>query len=118
MLKIAVVDDEQGILLSLRLFLEMEGHSPLMFTSPRQALEVLFREKVDLIIIDMRMPEMSGEEMALCLRKNPITRNTPIILFSAHETLSEVAARVGAQGILEKPFQFEKLNRMIKSVAR
>ncbi|MCR4440562.1 MAG: response regulator [Peptococcaceae bacterium] len=118
MLKIAVVDDEQGILLSLSLFLEMEGYSPLVFTSPLKALEVLSKEKVDLIIIDMRMPEMSGEEMALCLRKNPFTKNIPIILFSAHETLPEVASRVGAQGILEKPFQFEKLNRMIKSVTR
>jgi len=117
-LKIAIVDDEKGILLSLSLFLEMEGHTPLIFSSPLKALKAITSDKVDLIILDMRMPEMSGEEMAKVLKKHKETRDIPIILFSAHETLPEVAARVGAQGILEKPFQFDKLNRLIKDITR
>ena len=118
MLKIAVIDDEKGILLSLRLFLEMEGFTPLLFSSPRKALDTLTsnKEKVDLIIIDMRMPEMSGEELALALKSSVATRDIPIILFSAHETLQEVAERVGAQGILEKPFRFDKLKQLIKEI--
>lgn len=116
-MRIAVVDDEQGILLTLRLFLEMEGHTPLVFSSPIEALSVLSTEPVDLIILDMRMPEINGEEMAIRLRNHPATRETPIILFSAHESLTDVAVRVGAHGILEKPFQFDKLNRLINSVA-
>lgn len=116
MLKIAVIDDEKGILLSLRIFLEMEGHNPLLFSSPRQALKTLTAEKVDLIIIDMRMPEMNGEELALKLKSEATTREIPIILFSAHETLSEVAARVGAQGILEKPFRFDRLKQLINEI--
>ena len=116
MLKIAIIDDEKGILLSLRLFLEMEGYSPLLFSSPREALKTITQEKADLVILDMRMPEMSGEELAIALRENETTRDIPIILISAHETLQEVAARVGAQGILEKPFQFDKLGRLIKEI--
>jgi len=113
MLNIAVVDDEKGILLSLGLYLEMEGHQALTFSSPLEAIKEITSTKVDLIILDMRMPEMSGEQVAYTLKASPETRDIPIILFSAHETLSEVAARVGAQGTLEKPFQFSKLNELI-----
>lgn len=108
-----MVDDEKGILLSVSLFLQMEGHTAITFLSPLDAYKCIPVECVDLIILDMRMPEMSGEELAVRLRRNQATKHIPIILFSAHETLSEVAARVGAQGILEKPFQFSKLKELI-----
>lgn len=116
-MRIAVIDDEPGILLTLRLFLEMEGHTPLLFSSPIKALEEIIKKSVDLIILDIRMPELSGEELAGILKKNPRTCNIPIILLSAHETLPDVALRVGAYGTLEKPFQLEKLNNMIKRIA-
>lgn len=115
-MKIAIVDDEPGILLALRLFLEMEGHSPLLFSSPLEALKTLQKETADLIIIDMRMPEMDGEELARRLKGNEKTKEIPLILFSAHETVSEVAVRVGAYGVLEKPFNFEELSKLIQSV--
>ncbi|WP_051966218.1 response regulator [Thermanaerosceptrum fracticalcis] len=114
-MRIAVIDDEKGILLSVSLFLELEGHTPLTFSSPLEALKSINGENVDLIILDMRMPEMNGERVANLLKANPETRNIPLILFSAHESLPEVAERVGAQGILEKPFHFEKLNDLINS---
>lgn len=113
MLNIAVIDDEKGILLSLGLYLEMEGHQALTYSSPLQALQEIAEHKVDLIILDMRMPEMSGEEVAYNLKAKQETKDIPIILFSAHETLTEVAERVGAQAVLEKPFQFSKLNELI-----
>ena len=113
MLNIAIIDDEKGILLSMGLYLEMEGHQAITFSSPLDAINKIPTTKVDLIILDMRMPEMSGEEVANILKAKQETKDIPIILFSAHETLPEVAARVGAQGVLEKPFQFSKLNELI-----
>ncbi|PKM88294.1 MAG: response regulator [Firmicutes bacterium HGW-Firmicutes-12] len=115
-IKIAVIDDEQGILLTLQLYLEMEGFIALVFSSPIEALKVINSENVDIIILDMKMPEMDGEELAKIFKRNQETKDIPIILFSAHETVSEVAIRVGAYGILEKPFQFEELNKMIKEI--
>lgn len=112
-MRIAVIDDENGILLSMSLFLEMEGHTALTYSSPLTALKEIPQNCVDLIILDMRMPEMSGEEVARFLKSNPETKDIPVILFSAHESLPEVAARVGAEGTLEKPFQFSKLNEII-----
>ena len=112
-MRIAVIDDEKGILLSVSLFLESEGHIPLTFSSPLEALRSINGDNVDLIILDMRMPEMSGERVANLLKANPATKNIPLVLSSAHENLSEVAERVGAQGILEKPFGFDALNELI-----
>lgn len=117
-MKIAIVDDEQGILLTLKLYLEMEGYIPLVFSSPLEALRVLNIEKVDMIILDMRMPEMGGEELARILKKSTFTKDIPLVLFSAHEMLDEAAERLGAYDILEKPFQFEELDRIIQSVAK
>lgn len=112
-MRIAIIDDEKGILLSLSIFLEMEGHVPITFSSPYEALEKIPDKNLDLIILDMRMPEMNGEQVAQILKKDPKTKNIPLILFSAHETLPEVASRVGAEGILEKPFKFSKLEALI-----
>lgn len=112
-MRIAVIDDEKGILLSMSLFLEMEGHTALTYASPLEAIREIPKNSVDLIILDMRMPEMSGEEVAHYLKGNVETKGIPVILFSAHESLPEVAARVGAEGTLEKPFQFSKLSELI-----
>ena len=117
MLKIAVIDDEEGILLSMSLFLEMEGHQPYVFSSPIKALDTLSEEEVDVIILDIRMPEMNGEELALRFKANAQTKDTPLILFSAHDTLPEIALKVGAQGILEKPFHFEKLIHLLNNLS-
>ena len=115
-MKIAVIDDEEGILLSLSLFLEMEGHQTYVFSSPKKALTVLSEEEVDLIILDIRMPEMNGEELALRFKATTLTKDTPLILFSAHDTLPEIALKVGAQGILEKPFHFDKLIHLLNNI--
>jgi CheY-like chemotaxis protein len=117
-LKIAIVDDEKGILLSLSLFLEIEGHVPITFNSPLRALKIIPKEDVDLIILDMRMPEMNGDDVALALKGNSLTKNIPIILISAHNNLVEIAEKVGAQGVLEKPFQFNKLMELISKYER
>ena len=115
-MKIAVVDDEEGILLSMKLFLEIEGHQPVVFSSPKKAWETLSKEKVDLIILDIRMPEMTGEELAIKFKETELTKKTPIILFSAHDTLPEIALRVDAYGILEKPFHFDKLLHLLNNL--
>lgn len=112
-MRVAIIDDEKGILLAMGLYLELEGHTPLTFSSPKKALRALREDRVDLIILDMRMPEMNGEEVALHLKQDIRTKNIPLILFSAHESLPAMAARVGAEGFLEKPFQFEKLKSLI-----
>jgi len=117
-LKIAVIDDEEGILLSMKLFLEIEGHEPYIFSSPKRALAELSQQPVDLIILDIRMPEINGEELALRFKALEITKNTPLVLFSAHDTLPETALRVGAQGILEKPFHFDKLLHLLKTIVQ
>lgn len=112
-MKIAIIDDEKGILLTLRLYLETEGYTVLTFSSPLEALRVVPEENVDLIIIDQRMPEMNGEQVALFFRNNEKTKEVPLVLTSAYETLPEVAERVGTKNYLEKPFQFTKLHEII-----
>ena len=113
LLKIAVIDDEKGILMATSIFLEMEGHQPYTFSSPIQALDTLTKIKVDVIILDLRMPEMNGEQLAYKLKSLPETRDIPIILCSANDTAAEIAERIGAQGVLEKPFQFSELIELI-----
>lgn len=116
-MRIAIVDDEKGILLSLGTYLQIKGHKTYTFDSPLEAVKKIPELEINLIILDMRMPMMNGDELACYLKSHPKTRHIPIILFSANATLSEIAEKVGAQGILEKPFRFEKLDYLIEELA-
>jgi len=112
-LNIAVIDDEKNLLLSLKLYLEIIGHNAYTFYSPREALKEIPLNKIDLILLDLQMPEMTGEQVATVLKSKEATKDIPIIIFSAVENLEEVAVRVGAEGVLQKPFQFNKLEELI-----
>ena len=116
-MKIAIVDDEKGILISLGAYLQLKGHKTYTFDSPLEAVKTIPELEINLIILDIRMPKMNGDELACFLKSQPKTRHIPIILYSANATLAEIAEKVGVQGILEKPFHFEKLDYMIKKLA-
>ncbi len=116
-MKIVIVDDEKGILLSLGIYLQMKGHNTYTFDSPLKAIKSIPELEINLIILDMCMPNMNGDELAYHLKSNPKTRHIPIILFSANDTLTEIAEKVGVQAILEKPLHFEKLDYLIEELS-
>lgn len=105
MTKILVVDDEASILRSTQLLLMDMGFEVATCADQAQVLDSIRREKPDLLLQDVRMPGLDLERLVGAIRADPLFSKLPILLFSASMDLDEIQERVGAAGILEKPFK-------------
>jgi CheY-like chemotaxis protein len=112
MTKVLVADDSETILLLLRTRLEMEGYDVRTASDGQEVVEKLAEagdDEPDLILLDAMMPRMSGLDVLRTLRGEG--RDIPVLIVSAHradETLNE-AERLGADGCVPKPIDFDDL---------
>jgi CheY-like chemotaxis protein len=103
--KILVVDDESIICSIADEILTSAGHEVLNAANGEQALRLVHDERPDLILLDLIMPRMSGFEFIAEIRKNPRTRDTPILILSVLVSKKETDAYIlelDAQGFLDK----------------
>ena len=100
---IALVDDDQNILVSVSMALEAEGFKVNTYTDGATALEGMGRQPVDLAILDIKMPRMDGMELLSHIRENSAL---PVIfLTSKDEEIDEIAGlQIGADDYIKKPF--------------
>jgi len=115
---ILLVDDDIDLRGILHRFLERSGLSVATAGNGREALERLEIQRVDLLLTDLMMPEISGIELIQTVRLRNLS--IPIIAMSADADLRndgslELAALAGAQVVLEKPFA---MNRLIRELQR
>jgi len=113
--KILVVDDEVSILRSTQLLLEDMGFEVVTTSDHTEVVEIARRERPDLVLQDVRMPGLDLDKLVGSLRSEPALRSLPILLFSASMDLGETAQRVGAEGILDKPFKPREVLDAVKS---
>jgi class 3 adenylate cyclase len=101
-----VVDDDAMNRDLLLRRLERQGHTVLVAENGRQALERLEAAKVDLILLDILMPEMDGLQTLERLKANEVQRHTPVIMLSALDEIDRVVRciEVGADDYLSKPY--------------
>ena len=112
--KILIVDDEEAMLVAMEAVLLRLGHPVLKASNGTQALEVLAAEDVDMLISDMRMPQMTGDELlAEVKQKYP---KLPVVMITAYGTIDQAveAMRNGAQDFITKPFSAEDLERVVE----
>ena len=105
MTKILVVDDEVSILRSTELLLMDMGFDVVTTSDHTSVVELARREKPDLLLQDVRMPGLDLDKLVASLRAEASLKSLPILLFSASMDLGETAVRVGAEGVLDKPFK-------------
>ena len=105
MTKILVVDDEASILRSTQLLLADMGFEVVTCADQANVLDTLRRERPDLLLQDVRMPGLDLDRLVRSIRQDAGLAKLPILLFSASMDLDEIQERVGASGILEKPFK-------------
>ena len=118
--RILVVDDSSSIRELLKLALEGENYNVVMGEDGLDALKHLDGTHFDLVITDLHMPNMNGMELIHEIRNINQYKYTPI-LFLTTETKTELkikAKKEGATGWLTKPFDNEKLKRVVKRVLR
>ncbi len=110
--RVLVIDDEPYIGRIIQLKLETGPYSVELFHDGRNALERLRTdERVDLVLLDIMMPHMSGLEVLEALRELPHHARTAVIMLTAkgHDADRERAARLGVSDFLIKPFSPKKL---------
>lgn len=117
---ILAVDDEEHILELITYNLEKDGYKVLKATSGEEALDILSREFVDLVLLDWMLPSMDGIEVLRNIRSNAALTSMPVIFLTAkNDEISKVVGlEVGSDDYLVKPFGVHELLARIKAVLR
>lgn len=110
-IRILVADDNRDLVLSLSRLLELMGHSVSPAYCAREALDVLDEVPVDLVLSDIRMPDVDGFDLLRVLRHR--FRSLPVILMSGLPITSEDIVPLHAS-IVQKPIDINELERLIQ----
>ena len=115
MKSILVVDDEQDIILALKILLAEEGYEIFTAHNGREALERLAEKIPDIMLIDVMMPILSGPETIVRMRADAGYANIPVVVMSAIKPKADLdKLKVGA--FIRKPFEIELLLQTLDQV--
>ena len=109
--KILIVDDVMSNVLLLKVLLTNEKFQIATASNGRQALDQVIKEKPDLVLLDVMMPDMSGFEVSQQLKANPEMAEIPIIFLTALNSTADIVKgfQVGGNDFISKPFNKEEL---------
>ncbi len=113
---VLVIDDEESFRTLIIRFLKPEGYRVLQASSGREGLSLLSDHSVDLILLDLKMPEMNGPEfLRRCRKTNP---NLPVIIVTGYpdSDLMAEAMRYGPITLVAKPIEREQIMQAVGSV--
>lgn len=115
--KVLVVDDEPKIIEVVKSFLESKGFTVFAAENGKQALEIFERGNIALIVLDLMLPDMTGEEICMQIRKKS---RVPIIMLTAkiEEVDMLTGLNIGADDYITKPFSLKALYARIEAVLR
>lgn len=115
--KILVCDDEQDIVRAIQIYLSAEGYEIFTANDGLEALDILKREEIHLVIMDLMMPNMDGISAILKIREE---HNIPIIILSAKSEITDkiIGLNVGADDYITKPFNAIELVARVNSTLR
>ena len=112
--RILIADDEKNIREGLAAALELDGHEAVLASDGEEALKKFLKGDVDLVLSDLRMPGMAGEELLeKILLESPLT---PVIILTGHGTVETAvkAMHLGAWDFLTKPVNLDYLSLLVK----
>lgn len=113
---VLVVDDTKNIKNLLTTCLTLNGYSVLTASNGFDAIEILKKNKVNLVFLDIKMPELSGTEVLKRIRAMGI--DTPVIIMTAFATVKNAVecTKLGAVIYLQKPFTTDKVKSVLKEI--
>lgn len=115
--KVLVVDDEVKILEVIKSFLESKGYAVYTAENGRQAFSIFEKETISLVILDLMLPDIPGEEICMSLRHKS---RVPIIMLTAKAEEESVlrGLGIGADDYMKKPFSLKELSARIDTIIR
>jgi len=120
MTKILVVDDEEGILELLDEDLSDDGFDVISANNGASALAQIYRERPDIVLLDLNIPEVNGYEVLREIRDAATTKNLPVILLTAVSPTEgeQAAVELGANHYVTKPCKLSSLRAVIRVAMR
>ncbi|HIE37774.1 MAG TPA: response regulator [Anaerolineales bacterium] len=120
MLRILVAEDEKDIRELIAFTLRFAGFEVLLAVNGIEAVELAETEQPDLIILDVRMPRMTGYEACRQLKENPQTSAIPVVFLSAKGQEVEIQQGLdsGAEEYILKPFAPDELTDQVRDILR
>ena len=117
---ILAVDDEIHILELLKYNLETNGYYVITVETGEEALELLEREKIDAVLLDLMLPKIDGLEVLRRIRNTKKIKKIPVILLTAKsdEFNKVLGLETGADDYIAKPFSIRELQARVKAVLR
>ncbi|MGK7392046.1 MAG: response regulator [Candidatus Cyclobacteriaceae bacterium M2_1C_046] len=113
--KVLIFDDERDILevteLALGRYYKVKG-----WDNVDNPVAVVKDFQPDLILMDIWIPEIGGEEATKRLKQDDETKDIPVVMFSANQEIQEIADRAGADGFIKKPFNLKALKEYIDTI--
>lgn len=112
---ILIVDDEPNIVMTLEYFLSSKGYKVSIGRDGTEALEALERERFDLVLLDITMPDVNGYEICERIKNHPEWKETIVVFLSAKSKQSDIekGMALGAEDYIVKPFSTKQLSSRI-----
>lgn len=111
-----ICDDDPGILEMMEIIMEDYGYEVCTEANSMQLLKTIEREKPDLLLLDIWMPVLSGDQVLKNLRANSVFHCLPVIMYSASNEGAAIAKKSGSDDYLSKPFDIDILFEKIKNL--
>lgn len=118
MIPLLLLEDEARVASFVSRGLQAEGYAVTQVARGREAIEAALREAFDLIVLDIKVPDMSGLDVCAALRKAGL--GTPILMLTARDSVQDVVEGLerGADDYLTKPFDFDELLARLRALRR
>lgn len=117
-LTLMIVDDDPQLIRVLSMFFDSEGYNVIQAADGREALMLLSEYTPDLILLDLIMPEVGGEEVVKQVRAKYQSSRIPIVIFTAADTREEELRAAGADTFIIKPFSLDGLRDVVHEAIR
>ncbi|MGD9044986.1 MAG: response regulator [Desulfobacterales bacterium] len=116
--EILIVDDEPSVVVALQFLMQQQGYHVLVAETGEDALDLIYKYKPDLVILDIMLPGIDGYEVCEIVRLNPDYRKVKIFFLTARRDEVEIAKglALGADAYITKPFSNDKLVAAVNEV--
>lgn len=116
MIKFLIVDDEAGVVEQVKELFEMRNYAVVTATSGERALELIKKENPNIVVLDIRMPGISGMDVLREIKKDYPKTSVIMLTGVEDESTRNMAMALGASGYLTKPYSYSELIDMSRKL--
>jgi DNA-binding response OmpR family regulator len=115
-----IVDDDPGVVVALQFLMEKQGYTVMVAENGEDALELIYKHKPDLVLLDIMLPGIDGYEVCEIIRLNPDYRKVKVLFLTAKGREVEIAKgmALGADDYIIKPFTNKELLAKVKAILK